>query len=319
MKFAIIGHQLDNQKQNQIIKGWQKHNDFLITPELDFNGTKGNGISILLSPKQIIQKPIEEVRKIILKAAVYGQNELGEDIVQLGGLTTSVTSGGVWLTHQDEYRGFVNHGDSFTAAVTCQSVMKALKIKKRKSKESTLAVIGAYGIIGEAVSRILVPLFNDAILIGRRQEKLKELSSKIKGMLNTSLNIEEARNADVIVTATSHTSALLKSEHLKSNAIVIDVSQPNNVSPDVCTARPDIFRVDGGFVDSPIVSNIPLMPPGKIFACIAEVIMQAIEDDRSHHVGSININHLRKTETWAKKHGFIFNDLTNFGVPIKII
>jgi len=41
------------------------------------------------------------------------------------------------------------------------------------------------------------------------------------------------------------------------------------------------------------------MPPGKDFACIAEVIMQAMENERKKHVGSIDINHLRETEKWG--------------------
>ena len=94
------------------------------------------------------------------------------------------------------------------------------------------------------------------------------------------------------------------------------MSQPPNVSIDLCKNRPDVFRIDGGFVDSPTEFNVPLMPKGKIFACIAEVIMQAMESEKGNHVGSIDLNHLYKTEKWAKKHGFILNELTNFGQTV---
>jgi hypothetical protein len=59
------------------------------------------------------------------------------------------------------------------------------------------------------------------------------------------------------------------------------------------------------------------MPPGKLFACIVEVIMQAMENDRKNHVGSIDLNHLKKTEQWGEKYGFTLNELTNFGEPIQ--
>jgi predicted amino acid dehydrogenase len=103
---------------------------------------------------------------------------------------------------------------------------------------------------------------------------------------------------------------------LKQHAIVIDVSQPPNLSKVVCRQRPDICRIDGGYVDFPGEIPIPGMPVGKNFACIAEVIMQAIENERKNHVGSIDLTHLRTTELWAKKYGFILKELTNYGKPV---
>jgi hypothetical protein len=59
------------------------------------------------------------------------------------------------------------------------------------------------------------------------------------------------------------------------------------------------------------------MAPGKNFSCIIEVIMQAMEDERENHVGSIDLAYLRKTEKWGKKYGFTLNELTNFGKKIE--
>ena len=149
----------------------------------------------------------------------------------LGALTTSVTTGGRWLTEQKKYTGFVNHGDSYTAAVTCQVVEKALKLFKKKSSELILAIVGAYGVIGEAVSKIQVQKFNHTILIGRREEKFKELATKLKGNFETTTDLK-TKDADMVITATSHPTALLESNHLKEDAIVVDVSQPPNLSQD---------------------------------------------------------------------------------------
>lgn len=315
MKFAIIGHLINNQKKNQVPYGWSRHNNILISPHLNFNGTRGIGISILLSPEEMIQLPRDIIHEQILEACLYATDQLNADIIQLGGLTTSVTSGGVWVANRDDFHGYVNHGDSFTAAITCQNVLKALKIKDKSPDDLILAIVGAYGVIGEAVSQLLVPLFKESFLIGRRKEKLEELTSIINGNYHTSL-VLDTKKADVVVTATSHPTALLKSEHLKENAVVVDVSQPPNASVELCKNRPDLFRIDGGFVDSPTNFNVPLMPKGKIFACIAEVIMQAMEGEKGNHVGSIDLNHLYKTEKWAEKHGFLLNELTNFGRPL---
>ena len=316
MKFAILGHLIGEQTPNQPPNDWTVEENMFVSPEFNFNGAKGYGISIKFSPKQMMELPRDKVRQKILDAALFAQNELGVGLIQLGGLATSVTSGGVWLAEEKQYQGFVNHGDSYTSAVTCQTVFKILNMFEKKHSELVIAIIGAYGIIGEAVSKLLVPKFSHSILIGPRKEKLRELEVKLNGSFETTVDLK-TRGADVIVAATNHPAALLNSYHLKEKAIVIDVSQPPNISSEICQQRPDVFRVDGGYVDFPTSYSIPFMPSGKIFACIVEIIMQVMENERQNHVGSIDLEHLYKTRKWAGKYGFTLNELTNFGKVIK--
>lgn len=314
MRFATIGHLIDEKDVEDYPKSWI-HNQLVVFPELNINGTKGYLTALLLTSQEIMEQPREQIRKYILDAALYVQNELDVDLIQLGALTTSVTNGGVWMTKQTEYTGYVNHGDSYTAAVTCESVRKSLQCFNKDPSDQILAIVGAYGIIGEAVSKLLVPKFHHSILIGRRMEKLKELTQTVKGNCETTVDLK-TKEADIVVTATSHPTSLLNPHHLKKNAIVVDVSQPPNLSLDVCHQRPDIQRVDGGFVDFPVRLPTTRIPSGKNFACIVEIIMQALEDEREHHVGSIDLPYLRKTVERAKKYGFLLNELTNFGQAI---
>lgn len=316
MKFATLGHLMYETDIEQIPKEWI-HNNWIYSPEIDLDGTKGRITGLKLTAKQIMSLPVEKIRNHILDLGLFLQNELKIDLIQLGALTTSVTDGGRWLVEQSDYAGFVNHGDSYTSAVTCQNVFKALKFFDKNPSDVTLAVVGAYGIIGEAVSKILVPNFNYSILIGRKKNKLKELEEKVDGSFETTTQLK-TKKADVIITATSHPTALLTSNHLNQNVIVVDVSQPPNLSMEVCQKRPDICRIDGGFVDLPIKYpfQIPRIPTGKIFSCVAEVIMQTMENERENHIGSIDMEHLQKIEKWAAKYGFTLNELTNFGKTI---
>jgi predicted amino acid dehydrogenase len=281
---------------------------------LDVGGTKGYLIALNVTARQMVSMPIEKIRGLILDGALFAQNELNVDVIQLGALTTSVTSAGKWLVDQNEYTGFVTHGDSYTAAVTCQATLKALDLFKRDSSDQVLSIVGAYGVIGEAVSKILVPQFKHSILIGRREEKLKELETRMEGNFETTIDLK-TKNANIIITATSHPTALLNSDHLKENAIIVDVSQPPNLTLDVCQKRPDVCRIDGGFVDFPAECPIPIpgIPVGKNLACIVEVITHAMENEHRSYVGSIDLEHLKKTEKWANKYGFTLNELTNFG------
>jgi fatty aldehyde-generating acyl-ACP reductase len=313
MKFASLGHLDYKNRLDDIPKSWIKGN-LIVFPEIDIKGTKGNIILLKNTAEDLIKSEISQIREIILKACIFAQENFDVNIIQLGGFTTSVTSGGIWLAKQKEYTGYLTHGDSYTAAVTCQAVKKIIQTSNKDSSDLKLAIIGAYGIIGEAVSKILVPDFNHSILIGRRKEKLDELEKKIKGNFETTTQLH-TQHADVIITATSHPTALLESEHLKKNAIIVDVSQPPNLNYTVCQQRPDIIRVDGGYVESVINSPSSLtgMPKGKIFSCIAEVIMQAMENKKQNYVGYIDLNHLKQTEKWAQKYGFTLQELTNFG------
>lgn len=317
MKFATIGH-LDFKETLQHIPDDWINDEFIISPSFNFKGAEGRFIVLHETAQELMTLPINEVREKIQKAACFGQNRFDIELVQLGGLTTSLTSGGVWLQKQGKYTGFINHGDSFTAAVTCQTVEKALELFNKNPSDLTIAIIGTYGIIGEAVTQMLMPLFSKSILIGRREEKLIELSKRINGNFITTTNLE-TKEADVIITATNHPSALLQSEHLKENAIIVDVAQPPNLSADLCNKRSDIGRFDGGLVHFEGSFRIPGLPPKKILACIAEGIMQATENEQEHHIGSIDLNHLQKTNAWAEKHGFTLNELTNFGKPIATV
>lgn len=316
MKFATIGHLLDKTTLNYLPNRWIQEK-YIISPQMNINGTLGYFIILKNTAEEIMNFPREKSRNIVLEAAIHAQDELGVELIQLGALTTSVTKGGIWLAQQPEYSGFLTHGDSYTANVVCKTLRKTLFNLNLNSENLTVAIVGAYGIIGEAVTKILTPSFKESFLIGRRENQLKKLEKKLSGKIKTSTKMI-TEDADVIVTATNHTTALLKSKNLKEKSIIVDVSQPPNLSNDLCLKRPDIIRVDGGYVDLPdyFPSKLVGMPKGKLFACIVELIMQAMEQEKKHHIGSIDMSHLMMTEKWAKKYGFKVDKLTNFGRPI---
>lgn len=314
--FTTLGHLMKEKDSHVIPKDWI-HGEWIYSPQTDLHGAKGQISGLNITAKQLIEQPLEDVREKILDLVVFLQDNFNVNLVQLGGLTTSVTSGGEWFIGKEKYRGFINHGDSYTAAATCKAVFRILELLKKHPSNLTVAIVGAYGIIGEAVSKMLVPKFKHSILVGRRENKLLELKKKLKGEVETTTELK-IQDADIVITATNHPSALLYPHHLKKNAVVVDVSQPPNLSYEVCQQRPDVIRVDGGFVELPndYDFQIPGIPKGKIFSCVAEVIMQALENERRNHVGAIILSHLQKTEKWAEKYGFILKELTNFGKPL---
>jgi predicted amino acid dehydrogenase len=195
------------------------------------NVTYGYIIIIWLTGHQMITKNHNgRIRSRILEAILYAQNKLGCSVVGLGALTASVTSGGKWVASHPEIKCAITHGDHHATGLAIEGIERLAKEKwgVRLSK-LTINLIGATGIIGDALSRALIPLAGKLILTGRRKNKL----SKYKNIPNVVISddISDAISADIVVTATSWPDALIKPEHLKKGAIVYEVSQPRNVDP----------------------------------------------------------------------------------------
>ena len=186
MRFATLSHLINKDDIKFISDSWIKK-DFIVSPEISINDTKGYILGLKKLPKDIIYAPRDEIRRLILKVMLYAQDQLDVELIQLGALTTSVTKGGTWLLGQKDYTGYITHGDSYTAAVTCQAAIKSLNFINKKPKNLILAIIGSYGIIGKAISKIFVPQFKHTILIGRREGKLREQAKKLKGNFETTV------------------------------------------------------------------------------------------------------------------------------------
>jgi len=278
-------------------------------------------VGIALTPKQMNSPRKDIVRKKILAATLYAQNKLGCDFLMLGGLTAPATSAGLFLTEHAQVKLNVTTGNAYTAAITLHSVYKAVEMAKLNLSELTVAVIGATGTIGEAVSRVLEDQVKDLILVGIDQEKLNRLNSKmLKDNHITTKNLGEIAKADIVVTATSHPDALIDPKILKRKSIVIDVAEPSDMPKDFELQRPDVINIDGGRVKWPNVDPGPILGITKNvgFACITEGLMQTLEDDRQHHVGSIDLDYLKKTEEWGKKYGWGVADFTSFDKPVPL-
>lgn len=283
---------------------------------------KGYLIAILLSGQQIKTLPREVVHKRILSAVLFAQKKLGADVIGLGALTSSVTKGGQWIVDQPQVKAVITHGDSYAVAVAKQGIEKIVRIKKNNPMGIKIAIVGAHGLIGEALTRLLARKGYALVLIGKEKKRLEELKQKIKifrsDAIFTSLNLEKIYEADIIITVTSHPGALIKSKNLKKGAVIYDVAQPMNVSSSLVKKRSDIIKIDGAYVNIDGINlGFNMGPPKETtFACFVETIMMALEDDKSHHTGTINMDFVKKTEEWAKKYGFSHAPFTCFGASV---
>ncbi|PIU75391.1 MAG: hypothetical protein COS76_01020 [Candidatus Portnoybacteria bacterium CG06_land_8_20_14_3_00_39_12] len=292
-----------------------------------FGKAEGIIIAVLLTGKQMVSLPLPFVRQRILDAVLYAQDHMGVEGIGLGAYTAPLTSAGRWLANHPAVDIWITHGDSYAAILALDGIKKVADLKNLDLKTAKIAIVGAYGLIGEALSETLIKkseLCDRLTLIGRKKERFGRLLRKVGGSLNgtkISDNLFDAREADLIIAATTGETAILKSEHLKRGAIVYDISQPINLQFDVCAERSDITRVDGTYAQiNGIKLNFEMGPPkGVTFACLVETIMQTLVGDKHHHVGHIELEHMKRTAEWAQQFGFSHAPLTNFSQPLTSI
>lgn len=282
--------------------------------------------AVILSGKQMMTLPLRLVHRRILEAVLFAQNKLGAEVIGLGALTTSLTEGGKWLLNQPEVKLTITHGDTYGVVVAEEGIEKILSFSNFNPKEVKIAIVGAYGLIGREITKILAKKEYPLVLIEKNEEKVRLIKDELKklnlenNILTASTNLKDIYDADLIITATSHPGALLKSEHLKKGAIIYDIAQPMNASPKLIKERPDIIKIDGAYVD---INGIDLgfnmgPPPGTTYACLVETIMMALEGENNHHVGEIDPSFIEKTKQWAKEYGFAHAPFTCFGKPISV-
>ena len=127
--------------------------------------------------------------------------------------------------------------------------------------------------------------------------------------------------ADVVVTATSSVSELVKPGNVKFGAVICDLSRPANVSREIKRRRPDVLVIDGGVVE---VWNRPDLgwefgfEKGLGYACMGETMLLALDGHLEHtSIGSnMPLETLTMVRDLADKHGFRVADLRSFDKPL---
>lgn len=252
---------------------------------------------------------------------------LGAGMVGLGSLTASITRGGQRLTGRKDIA--VTNGNAFTAYMTFEGVKKLLPMCA--AREPHIAIVGATGSVGACLVQLLAKqhIASRLTLVARHQGRLDALANQARTLaadvqITATNDMTQVREADLVVLLTSSTEALLRSEHLKPNAIVLDDTQPRNTDPSLQQQRPDVLIVDGGLVSMPgmtLKKSISL-PPGYSYACLAETMLLSLAGHDQHF--SIGVPTLEQVEYVADlapryRHlGFTLGPLHSFGKPLNV-
>jgi predicted amino acid dehydrogenase len=163
----------------------------------------------------------------------------------------------------------------------------------------------------------LLPLESgDALVLQQIDAVIDALERSGRLVLSQNLR-ESVRQAEIVVTSTNATNAVLGGDDLKWGAVVCDLSRPANVSREVADARPDVVVIDGGIIAAPDGSELGQfgLGRGRIYACMAETMMLTLGGHlKNTSLGSdLSPETLQLVKSLAAEHGFGVAKLRSFG------
>jgi len=284
---------------------------------------KGWFVACPLTPEHILELPEKTVYRKIIETGRLAE-KLGAKILGLGAFTSVAGDAGITVARELDIP--VTTGDSYTVAIAVQAVREAARIMEIPLSAATAAVVGATGAIGQVCAEMLAGDVATIYLVGRRMDALEALRDKLvacragQGRATTihiSTSLDVLKEAQLILTVTSATHAVVEPEHLQPGSVVCDVARPRDVSRRVAAARDDILVIDGGMVDVPGLVDFHFnfgFPPRKAYACMAETMALALEGRfEDYTLGKhITCTQVGEITAIAEKHGFRLSGFRSF-------
>lgn len=262
---------------------------------------------------EMIEKDIWAIFSKVVKACKIAEKS-GVGIVTLGGFTSIVGERiGQEISSQVDVP--VTTGNTFTAAMAIDGVLKAARVLNLDVSALKLTIIGGTGDIGSACARVLVDRVKQLVITGRTKANLKRLGAELAKrrkarVFATADNEAAVKDADIIISAAAATSPIIEIGWLKPGAVVCDVGYPKNISH-ASTGRRDILIFSGGLAKSPTPVSFPidvgLPSPDIIYGCFAEAIILALEkryENYSFGRGNITVEKIDEIRELGRKHGF---------------
>lgn len=299
----------------KIVEFWCKHSWPIIVSKItglksqkDNKEISGYIIGIPMTAKQMLENRELAVRRIVQACKLA--EKLGVKMVGLGALTSSVTKGGLDLIGKIKVK--ITTGNALAVAITFEHIQKILEKNPNVQK---IAIVGGTGSIGQVISKLLIRSFSEKeyLIFARTKEHLddllqglRQISNKVKlnGYLN---NIQNLKEAELVIIATVAIEAIVKPQYLKQNAIIYDMTQPKNIDHQTIKERYDLLVYDGGLIDIPdFKGKLPFnLPSQRIYACLGETILLALEYyQENFSLGKTEIEKVSYIKQLAKKYNF---------------
>lgn len=251
---------------------------------------EGYIISVLPTARQMMENRNLALKRI-LQACKLAEKK-GARIVGLGGLTSSLSKGGIDLLEKVDIS--ITTGHAYTSYNVTQNVISILNYMGLDRAKVQVAVVGAAGSVGSTSVKILTREgFSNFLLVDLERKlhlcdslKAEILNINPHAIVNLSHQVSDIKNSDLIIAATNAPEALIQSRDLKWGAIIVDDAQPSDVHEDVFL-RKDVLVLEAGVTHTPHIRNnfnFGLKNRQDNFCCLAEVLILAANEWNEHYV-----------------------------------
>jgi predicted amino acid dehydrogenase len=241
------------------------------------------------TPKELLAHRPEFTYGRLLAAAETAR-KLGAQVMGLGAFTKVVGDAGVTVARRAPLP--VTTGNSYSASGALWAARDALsrlgliEVDEHGRFAGRSMVVGATGSIGSVCARLLALASDELWLVSPESAKLLALKHDIerqhpRARIHIAATPDHhLRDMDLIVTATSGAGKrVLDIMQVKPGCVITDVARPLDLSAEDVAKRPDVLVVESGEVRLP--GEVEMrgigLPPGVVYACLAETIVLALE------------------------------------------
>ncbi|ROT95808.1 dehydrogenase [Marinobacter sp. R17] len=241
------------------------------------------------TPHEIMAHRPEFTYERLLAAARLGK-KLGAQIMGLGAFTKVVGDAGVTVARRAPLP--ITTGNSYSASGALWAAHEAARRigRVRVGDSGRLAgnamVVGATGAIGSVCARLLAKAVENLYLASPEPAKLLALKESIEretpgAQVHLAAAADrDVANMDMVVTATSGAGKrILDIMKVKPGCVITDVARPLDIPAEDVAKRPDVLVIESGEIELP--GNVQMkdigLPPGIVYACLAETIVLALE------------------------------------------
>ncbi len=254
---------------------------------------------------------LQQVQAMAARAAKEKMSFVG-----LGQYTSIVTHNGLLLRRSGLP---LTTGNGLTAGYAHEAIVQLLKESGKTLADVRIGVVGAAGNICNVVTQILADDARDLLLVFREgtedSPKAKEAyqailkNSKIdSSALQVTDQLSQLTTCDIVVVGTNSPQSVIFPEHLKENAIIMDVSVPTNIDSRVFSERKDVRCYQGGRAKLPLEQSLKSdwlpTPAGETYACMGETIAAGLLGySQNLSIGTLQKSTVFQTLEMAKKVG----------------
>ncbi len=246
-------------------------------------------ISVGGTPKELMAHRPEFTYARLLDAAETAR-KLGAQVMGLGAFTKVVGDAGVTVAKKAPLP--ITTGNSYSASGALWAAHEGLKqlgvceTDDRGRIKGKAMVVGATGAIGSVCARLLALASDELWMVSPESAKLLALKHDLershpRAQIHAAATPDEhLADMDLIVTATSGAGKrVLDIMAVKPGCVITDVARPLDLSAEDVAKRPDVLVVESGEIELPgevRMRDIGL-PPGVVYACMAETVVLALE------------------------------------------